>query len=104
MDKLGDFISRQKWLKPVETALGTVADTLFFKDLPIGEKIRNFFHGTWFGHPLHPAITDVPLGAWTAARHSMFMNLRAAMKVSRPAPTSRLGSACSARLARRSRA
>ena len=67
MDKLGDFISRQKWLKPVETILGTVADALFLKDAPLGEKVRNFLHGTWFGHPLHPAITDVPLGAWTAA-------------------------------------
>ncbi|MDQ3414924.1 MAG: Rieske 2Fe-2S domain-containing protein, partial [Verrucomicrobiota bacterium] len=67
MDKLGDFISRQKWLGPVESALGAVADTLFLKDIPFGEKVRNFFHGTWFGHPLHPVITDVPLGAWTAA-------------------------------------
>lgn len=67
MDKLGDLISRQKWLEPVETALGAVADILFLKDVPLGEKVRNFFHGTWFGHPLHPVITDVPLGAWTAA-------------------------------------
>src|SRR4029078_1547901 len=28
---------------------------------------KNVLHGTWLGHPLHPAITDVPLGAWTAA-------------------------------------
>lgn len=67
MDKLGDFISRQQWLEPVETVLGAVADTLFLKDLRMGDKLRNFFHGTWFGHPLHPAITDIPLGAWTAA-------------------------------------
>ncbi len=67
MDKLGDLISRQEWLAPVEKVLGTVADTLFLKDVPSGEKLRNFFHGTWFGHPLHPVITDVPLGAWTAA-------------------------------------
>lgn len=67
MDKIGDFISRQNWLEPVEKVLGAVADTLFLKDVPFGEKVRNFFHGTWFGHPLHPAITDVPIGAWTAA-------------------------------------
>ena len=24
-------------------------------------------HGTWLGHPVHAAITDVPVGAWTAA-------------------------------------
>lgn len=67
MDKLGDFINRQKWLEPVETVLGAVADALFLKDVPFGQKLRDAFHGTWFGHPLHPAITDVPLGAWTAA-------------------------------------
>ena len=67
MDKLGDWISRQKWLKPVESTLGVVADTLFDKVIPSGESVRNFLHGTWLGHPLHPAITDVPIGAWTAA-------------------------------------
>lgn len=25
---------------------------------------RTFLNGTWLGHPLHPAITDVPIGAW----------------------------------------
>jgi uncharacterized membrane protein len=32
-----------------------------------GRKIKDFLHGAWLGHPLHPAITDVPLGAWTVA-------------------------------------
>ena len=27
---------------------------------------KNALHGTWLGHPLHPVLTDVPLGAWTA--------------------------------------
>lgn len=30
-------------------------------------RVRSFLHGTWFGHPLHPLLTDVPIGAWTAA-------------------------------------
>lgn len=34
---------------------------------PLGQKIKNALHGTWLGHPLHPVLTDVPLGAWTAA-------------------------------------
>lgn len=28
---------------------------------------RNILHGVWFGHPLHPALTDVPIGSWTTA-------------------------------------
>jgi nitrite reductase/ring-hydroxylating ferredoxin subunit/uncharacterized membrane protein len=29
-----------------------------------GRRFKSFLHGTWFGHPLHPAITDVPIAAW----------------------------------------
>ena len=34
---------------------------------PAGQQVKNALHGTWLGHPLHPALTDVPIGAWTAA-------------------------------------
>jgi nitrite reductase/ring-hydroxylating ferredoxin subunit/uncharacterized membrane protein len=27
--------------------------------------VKNLLHGTVLGHPLHPALTDVPIGAWT---------------------------------------
>jgi nitrite reductase/ring-hydroxylating ferredoxin subunit/uncharacterized membrane protein len=27
-------------------------------------RLRSLLNGTWFGHPLHPAITDVPITAW----------------------------------------
>lgn len=27
--------------------------------------VRNVLSGTYLGHPLHPMLTDVPLGAWT---------------------------------------
>jgi nitrite reductase/ring-hydroxylating ferredoxin subunit/uncharacterized membrane protein len=30
-------------------------------------RIRNFLNGTWLGEPLHVVLTDVPIGAWTAA-------------------------------------
>jgi nitrite reductase/ring-hydroxylating ferredoxin subunit/uncharacterized membrane protein len=25
---------------------------------------KSLLHGTWIGHPLHPALTDVPVAAW----------------------------------------
>jgi nitrite reductase/ring-hydroxylating ferredoxin subunit/uncharacterized membrane protein len=31
-----------------------------------GGPVENFLHGTWLGHPLHPVLTDIPVGAWTA--------------------------------------
>jgi nitrite reductase/ring-hydroxylating ferredoxin subunit len=27
-------------------------------------RFRSFLNGTWFGHPLHPVITDIPITAW----------------------------------------
>ncbi len=30
--------------------------------------LRSFFHGTWLGHPLHPLLTDVPIGGLTIAQ------------------------------------
>jgi nitrite reductase/ring-hydroxylating ferredoxin subunit/uncharacterized membrane protein len=27
-------------------------------------KLADAFHGTWLGHPLHPALTDFVIGAW----------------------------------------
>jgi len=30
-----------------------------------GQIAKNTLHGVWLGHPLHPVLTDVPLGAWT---------------------------------------
>ena len=32
-----------------------------------GTTARNTLDGVWFGAPLHPALTDVPVGSWIAA-------------------------------------
>ncbi len=32
-----------------------------------GRRMQSLLHGTWLGHPIHPALTDIPLGAWTTA-------------------------------------
>lgn len=29
--------------------------------------VKDVLSGTWLGHPLHPLLTDLPVGAWTAA-------------------------------------
>lgn len=31
---------------------------------PVGRFIADILHGKWLGHPLHPVLTDVTLGAW----------------------------------------
>jgi nitrite reductase/ring-hydroxylating ferredoxin subunit/uncharacterized membrane protein len=32
-----------------------------------GRVTKNAMHGVWLGHPLHPALVAVPIGAWTTA-------------------------------------
>ena len=32
---------------------------------PAARRMKNWLNGVWFGHPLHPALTDVTLGAWS---------------------------------------
>lgn len=53
------------------TALDQIADPLsdavgaaFRNAGPVGQAIKDALHGVWLGHPLHPVITDVPIGAW----------------------------------------
>lgn len=30
-------------------------------------RLQDVLHGVWLGHPLHPALVAVPIGAWSAA-------------------------------------
>lgn len=62
------LIERQGWwLEPVagftQRMVGSAFDTL---GAP-GQSLKSFLHGTNTGHPLHPALTDVPIGAWIGA-------------------------------------
>ena len=34
--------------------------------LPRG-PVKDFLHGVWLGPPLHPVLTDLPIGFWTSA-------------------------------------
>jgi nitrite reductase/ring-hydroxylating ferredoxin subunit/uncharacterized membrane protein len=35
--------------------------------VPQGSRLKDVLSGTWLGHPLHPPLTDVVIGAWTSA-------------------------------------
>src|SRR3954468_9623615 len=30
-------------------------------------RVKDLLSGTWLGHPLHPLLTDIPIGTWTSA-------------------------------------
>lgn len=57
------IIAEQDWLDAIADPLQkTIRD--LFRD---ARDVKNALHGTWLGHPLHPALTDIPIGAWTVA-------------------------------------
>ena len=59
---------------------GTVARAIHGAVLSGGDGVRtavDVLHGVWLGHPLHPVLTDIPIGAWTLA---MMCDLAAAQR------------------------
>ena len=63
---LDRVVRKQGWMDPTAEAVqGGVGAVYGVLGRP-GRVLKNALHGTTvLGHPLHPAITDVPLGAWT---------------------------------------
>lgn len=60
-------IERQDWLAPAEESVQDAVNGLFEAGGEAGKKVQNALNGTWLGHALHPALTDIPVGAWTAS-------------------------------------
>lgn len=59
------IIDEQDWLDSVADPLQSTVTSLFSNAGESGKQVKNFLNGTWLGHPLHPLLTDVPVGAWT---------------------------------------
>ncbi len=61
---VNELVERQ-WIDrgadAVKSAVGGFYEGLGSASVPI----RNFLHGVWLGHPLHPVITDIVVGAYT---------------------------------------
>jgi nitrite reductase/ring-hydroxylating ferredoxin subunit/uncharacterized membrane protein len=51
------------WARPVGDILHRLLAAIFRPIRPV----KDFLNGTWLGHPLHPAITDIPIGAFAVA-------------------------------------
>ena len=49
------------------TPLGERAQELLGQVFEGRAPVKDALNGTWFGHPVHPALTDVPVGAMTMA-------------------------------------
>jgi nitrite reductase/ring-hydroxylating ferredoxin subunit/uncharacterized membrane protein len=58
------FIRGQAWMDGVAEAVQGAIGKAYEALGPRGRTVKNLLHGTsLLGHPLHPAVTDVPIGA-----------------------------------------
>ena len=62
----------QEWLDGIADRL----QPLLKKALGCAPRVRNALDGRWLGAPLHPVLTDVPIGAWSAAAILDFVDPR----------------------------
>jgi len=63
---LDRMIRRQNWMEPWGDAIQGATGAIYSGLGAPGRALKNAMHGTTvLGHPLHPAVTDVPIGAWT---------------------------------------
>jgi len=62
------------WADPLGKLFVAIFSAIY-KPVPV---IKDLLNGVWLGHPLHPGITDVPIGAYTVALVLDLMGLRAA--------------------------
>lgn len=49
----------------VANTVQPIASRAFREQDGAGRDVKNFMSGTWLGHPLHPILKDIPIGAWT---------------------------------------
>jgi nitrite reductase/ring-hydroxylating ferredoxin subunit/uncharacterized membrane protein len=58
-DRLGRIEQLDRVAKPLARAVHQLA--------PSGSLLKDTLSGAWLGHPLHPPLTDVPIGSFTGA-------------------------------------
>src|SRR3954465_15860021 len=76
LDRIADASTFDKAVEPARRAVLSALKPPALKD---------FLHGTWLGHPLHPVLVQVPIGSWLSA------GLLDAVPPFRPAATTLIG-------------
>src|SRR3974390_158993 len=60
------WVDQLGWLRPVNDWLTGVLGP--FRERYQDNLVLELLHGgRWVGHPLHPALSDLPIGLWTGA-------------------------------------
>jgi nitrite reductase/ring-hydroxylating ferredoxin subunit len=58
LDRLSDVTAFDKAIEPARRAVQGALRP---------QALKDFLHGSWLGHPLHPVLVQVPVGTWTSA-------------------------------------
>jgi nitrite reductase/ring-hydroxylating ferredoxin subunit/uncharacterized membrane protein len=66
------------WARPLGDAVHGLLNRIFASPL---RPLKDLLNGTWLGHPVHAAITDVPIGALTVTVILDLANQRAAADI-----------------------
>lgn len=67
IDPIARAAEHQSWITPeLETGVQGAIHSAFESMGEAGAQAKSFLHGEWMHEPLHAAVTDVPVGAWTA--------------------------------------
>ena len=62
---IGEFVENQTWLDKLGEPIQNWLLNFFGQPGQPNRKLKDVLNGTWLGHPLHPVLTDVPLGSWS---------------------------------------
>ncbi|MFL6136417.1 MAG: Rieske 2Fe-2S domain-containing protein [Frankiaceae bacterium] len=58
-----ESVERDQRLDPVADKLRTAVRAVLRRN----RAVKDALHGTWLGHPVHPLLVQVPIGAWVSA-------------------------------------
>ncbi|MFL5667402.1 MAG: Rieske 2Fe-2S domain-containing protein [Ktedonobacteraceae bacterium] len=62
---VSELVENQSWLDTVATPVQNWLAKVFGKQGDPQYVAKDMLNGTWLGHPLHPVLVSVPLGAWS---------------------------------------
>ena len=84
-------VGRQKGLDNLAESLQKAIARTYAAGGKFGRHAQNALNGVWLGHPLHPALTDLPIGFWTAALAFDLLDTLGGQDRLRPAADTALG-------------
>lgn len=61
------LVANMPWLDKLSAPLQSWSKSLFGNPKDTTYRVKDFLCGVWFGHPVHPALVTIPIGAWTSA-------------------------------------